>query len=354
MVENSTGLARAALGRYCALPAWVLLSQLFLGVGWLRAGIAHGLSQAWWSGDELLAFLAEERGDTLAPYDLFLQNVVVPFPGPFAAVVVIAELLVAFMLIADVRPSVGLVIGMALNLQFVATGAVNPSVFYLVIAFGIVAWRLEQALDVDESLAVARYGTLAAAVGIAALVPAVATMAPTDVIDDPAIVLIFLMVLIPVVLWTLHLRAEAGAATLASLAPEPTHRTRPVGVHPDAVPPRRRLDLALGVVEKPAVGRPRLTAMEVVVEIERSTGYKFNAKHHAAAARKLGVRPSAGQSDRTIDFDYAEYRPEIDRYLYSDDWVELLCFALATEDGFRELTGIDPVPNEHGIALTIS
>lgn len=90
--------------------------------------------------------------------------------------------------------------------------------------------------------------------------------------------------------------------------------------------------------------RPNFAANQVIEEVVRRTGFKFNSGLHLEAARRIGIRPPSGEDDRTIDLRYAEYITSFKRYLYSQAWIDLLVEKLHTTDGFKQLTGRVPVP----------
>lgn len=89
--------------------------------------------------------------------------------------------------------------------------------------------------------------------------------------------------------------------------------------------------------------RPNFSAAYVIGEVERRTGHKLSPQLHADAARHLGARLSKGEDDRTVDLRYAEYITSFKRYLYSQSWIDHLVAALADADGFRLVTGKDPL-----------
>jgi hypothetical protein len=78
-------------------------------------------------------------------------------------------------------------------------------------------------------------------------------------------------------------------------------------VKPGAVPTEltEALDQYV-VLPKVSMGsRPNLAATEVITEVERRTGCKFNSQLHADAARHLGARPPKGEADRTVELRFA-------------------------------------------------
>lgn len=200
--------------RYNAIPAAVLLPQFFLGFGWLRAGVAHAVSGAWWSGDELESFLLAEGDLTVGAYEPFLEYLVRPFSVVVAATVCLAEIAIGVLLLANRRVIGALLVGSFLNLQFIMAGAVSPSIFYLVIALVIVLWRLERTVSLDMSRRMARGAAAVAAVMTVVLLPYVTTLQPESVIEDPALVLIFLSTLFAVACyWVYHRLNLTGVRT---------------------------------------------------------------------------------------------------------------------------------------------
>ena len=307
-VDKIVSVPRDALQRFSRLPPWVLLGQLFLGIGWLRAGIAHGVSGTWWSGDELLAFVADRRPQALPIYGHFLDGIVGELPTGFAAVVLLTELAVGVALLANVRSLEALTVGCFLNLHFIAAGQVNPSIFYLIISLSVIGWSVEANLATERIRSLARTTTIVGSVAAVVLLPAVQTLAPASVIEDPASVLILLTMLVVAALWTSYLR-----------------RRRPSSA--DRVEPT-----------------PWWTDAEVVERIERDTGYAFTATRHQRVARRVGVLPPSADAARTLKRDYAIYVAEADRYLYSDAWVSALVAGLSTVEGFVRLVDERPEP----------
>ena len=185
-------------------PSWILLPQLFLAIGWLRAGIANAITDGWWSGETLRRFLDVDTSHAVTIYQPFLTHVVEPFAVAVATMVCIAELAIGAMLALNRRVVGALLVAAFLNVHFMLAGVVNPSAFYLVIAMVIVLWRLEDGSSAAERRAAARRAGFAALVTTLGLAPSVTTIQPAQVIDDPAIMLIFLSVVFAIVTWWAH------------------------------------------------------------------------------------------------------------------------------------------------------
>jgi len=91
-------------------------------------------------------------------------------------------------------------------------------------------------------------------------------------------------------------------------------------------------------------GRPNLSATEVISEVQRRTGHRFNSIQHAEAARQLGARPPRGEDDRTTNLRFAEYITSFKRYLYSQAWIDELVKDLQDPKNFERIVGTPPRP----------
>ena len=180
-----------------ALPPWATLAVLFIASGWLRAGAEKLVDPQWWTGATLEQFLVDHAGAELALYSPFTDSVVAPAAVAVAWFVAAVQVLVGISLLVGWSPRVALVAGMALNVQFVLAGAVNPSAFYLVIQGALLVWSIDQLPARQRERA---WGWLTpVAVGLFFLcVPFIGTLHPADAIDDPALMLCFLAVLVVV------------------------------------------------------------------------------------------------------------------------------------------------------------
>lgn len=201
------------LDRYQGLPTWALLIQIFLAVGWGRAALAHGLSSRWWSGAEVLEFVELETDLAIGFYRRFLDGPVTSFPVATAVIVVATQLLVAIMLGLNTRAEWFLGVAALLNVQFIAAGAVNPSIFYLVATLAITFGRIEANGGLFSLRRQTRIAVCVGSVAVLLLIPWVKTVRPDGAIEDPALVLIFLTLLaVGGQLWVHRLSALAVEA----------------------------------------------------------------------------------------------------------------------------------------------
>ena len=190
---------------------WIALLpvQLFLAVGWARAGIEKLIDPQWRDGRELLDFLAVQRPDML-PFFVWFTDLLVPIAVTVAGVVMACQLAIAVCLVANrfVRPA--LWCGVVLNVLFMMAGRVNPSAFYLVMQLALL-FALSRSISMETAKRRAVFWLMLAAF----IVPFAHTLHPALVIDDPALVLSFLAGLAAVT--TLAVAADRGVE-----APRPT------------------------------------------------------------------------------------------------------------------------------------
>lgn len=172
--------------RVAGLPAWVVVTQLFIGLGWLRAAVEKVIDPAWWRGEVIESFVAAHEGQTLLWYEPFLDLLVSPYAIVVAVVVVVAQLAAGASLVTGRFVGAGLAVGMVLNLHFLAAGAVNPSAFYLLSQGALALWLVDQgpadAWTRRRLHMVASAGAAAAVVSL----PLISTIEPHALIDDPA------------------------------------------------------------------------------------------------------------------------------------------------------------------------
>ncbi|MDH3190438.1 MAG: hypothetical protein OEM39_07355 [Acidimicrobiia bacterium] len=176
-------VARRTLG----IPAWVLLTQIFIGLGWSRAAVEKIIDGSWWGGSGITTFLAEQSSLTLGWYQPVVDHIVRPNVAVFAIVVVCSQLLAAASLLSGRLVGYGLLLGMFMNVNFLAAGSVNPSAFYLLSQGALALWLAEQAeygTLVPRVLSV--IAVLGYVIGVMSL-PYIGTLHPAEVMKDPGI-----------------------------------------------------------------------------------------------------------------------------------------------------------------------
>lgn len=190
--------------RYRRLPPWVLLAQLFLAAGWQRAVAAHGLDPHWWDGTVISQFRIDQDRLAVEWYrSTMLDGPVAAWPVAIGAAVFAIQLLVGLMLALNVRPLLALAVGAALNVHLVLAGAVNPSIFYLIIGAALALWHIEASVGPIGIRRLTAVSTIVVAFSLGALIPEISTLDPAMVIEDPAIVLCLVAAL-----WMVAIRVQ--------------------------------------------------------------------------------------------------------------------------------------------------
>ena len=186
--HRSSRPSRLVRDRIDSVPTWVLLIQLFIGLGWLRAGVEKVISTEWRSGVELDRFLVEHGDVTVWWYRPFVDLAVEPSLVAVSAVVMLGQLAIGTALIVGRGVGPALAVGMLLNLHFVAAGAVDPSVFYLLAQGAVALWLVESSARRRTSILAA--GTTVGAAALAVVsVSGISNLHPAEVVDDPALML---------------------------------------------------------------------------------------------------------------------------------------------------------------------
>jgi uncharacterized membrane protein YphA (DoxX/SURF4 family) len=172
--------------------------RLFLVAGWLRAGAEKIISPAWWRGDTLRSFLDAQHDAALPYFQPVMEHVIAPFAVEVAAIVAVAQILIGLAILVGRPLRVALWCGVVLNVVFVLAGRVNPSAFYLVMEAALL-YAVSVGLLADRRTEPSTR-TLVLVVGWLALaavnVPFITTIEPAKVIEDPAMMLTFLGVVV--------------------------------------------------------------------------------------------------------------------------------------------------------------
>ena len=88
----------------------------------------------------------------------------------------------------------------------------------------------------------------------------------------------------------------------------------------------------------------RLRPGSVVERVAVVIPFEFNLHHHTQAWKRLEVRPVKGADEpRTTNQRYCFYDEPHNDYVFTEAWIENLTQRCSTEDGFREVTGREPV-----------
>jgi len=196
--ERPSRLERLANRRFAGLPSWVVLVELFIGFGWLRAAVEKAIDPDWWNGVVIADFAAAHSRWTIVWFQPVIDHVVLPHVRVVAAAVVLGQLVAAATLIAGRRRGVGLATGTALCVSFIAAGAVNPAIFYLVTQSALALWLLENRIPPERALRILRIGGRGAVIAAALTAPFISTLRPARIVEDAAAVFAFGALLVAV------------------------------------------------------------------------------------------------------------------------------------------------------------
>ena len=203
-ISHSDGGDAIGARRVGRLAIIMFPARAFLALGWIRAGAEKLIDTRWWAGDYITNFLADHEESMLSIMAPVTELIGVRVAALLALVVLLAEFAIGVCLITGRFQRQALWAACALNVSFVALGAVSPSAFYLVLQMTLLlalASARRPASKPQTSSSVG--GWIIAAL---AMLPFITTLHPHEVIDDPAIMLATL--------------AALRAATLTVLAVE--------------------------------------------------------------------------------------------------------------------------------------
>ena len=212
-IQRILGLWRQ---RRIGLPSWVILTQLFIGLGWFRAATEKMIDLSWWSGEPTLAFLSEHEDVTLGWYRPFVDLFVVENIVAVSLFVMLAQLVAGVTLLSGRFVALGLTLGVLLNVNFVAAGAVNPSAFYLISQGALALWMVERSQRNYCRSGLRAAVAVFAVLGVAS-VPFISTLSPEHAVDDPAIMFVTLAGLAALAGDAAH-RSIAGCSLVGSIS----------------------------------------------------------------------------------------------------------------------------------------
>ena len=176
--------------------------RLFLAAGWLRAAAEKLIDPAWWSGHKLQTFAAAQREQALPFFRPVMDHVIAPHAQVVAIVVVLTQLGCGIAIAIGKPLRLALRWVVLLNVVFVMAGKVNPSAFYLVMEIVLLFAVADGTIGVRPTSPSRRTVGLAAISTAAAFafVPYIRTIEPSKVIDDPAMMLVFLGMIVAITL----------------------------------------------------------------------------------------------------------------------------------------------------------
>ena len=135
--------------------SFLLPLRLFLGLGWLRAGMAKLTKPAWYNGEALQKFLTDhiDKGDIIFPhYEFLINNLFLPNAFILAWIIIVGQVLCGVGILFGVFSNIALMMGIIMNLNFILAGAPNPSAFYVVIQIVLLLSNTGAILGLDKLL----------------------------------------------------------------------------------------------------------------------------------------------------------------------------------------------------------
>ena len=182
-------LRSAVASRLSDRPAYVVLLELFLVLGWGRAAVAKLMSAPWRDGTQLQEFIADHDPLTIGWYRPLANLISSNGTWLWAAFIVAVELAIAISLFIGRGTAVAIATAIFLNVNFILAGQGNPSIFYILMQVAVGLWLVEGPLPRSMARSATRVVGLLAVVLVVATVPYLKTLDPHAVIDDPAAVL---------------------------------------------------------------------------------------------------------------------------------------------------------------------
>ena len=76
--DHSDRLSKLFAARFADQPAWAAVTEVFIGLGWLRAATSKIIDPSWWSGDHLAEFSTRDSAVgapslvTVGDHDVFV------------------------------------------------------------------------------------------------------------------------------------------------------------------------------------------------------------------------------------------------------------------------------------------
>jgi thiosulfate dehydrogenase (quinone) large subunit len=135
--------------------AYLLPLRLFIGLGWIRAGMEKIPEAEWRSGTELTEFFTHQLASgevVFALYGQIIEYIFIPIATPLAWVIMIGQFLVGIAILTGTFSSAALLAGLFMNMNFIFAGRVNPSAFYTTIQTALFLANTGSILGCDRYL----------------------------------------------------------------------------------------------------------------------------------------------------------------------------------------------------------
>ena len=148
--DSAMIVARLAQRRVALL---LLPLRVFIGVAWLRRGLAMVLQPEWHDGTALTGFLQNQAADApLALYTDVMLRAADRFAAPMGMAVALGEVAIGIGLITGTLTNLALLMAIMLNVNLVLAGAGSPSQYFIVIQLVLLAGGAGSDFSMDRGL----------------------------------------------------------------------------------------------------------------------------------------------------------------------------------------------------------
>ena len=162
----------------------VLFFELFLAAAWLWSAIAKLTSQSWTDGTDLGAFAA----DTTVSVDWYhplIEGPLMSQSAAFAVGLAVTQLILGLLLLLGIGRTLSFILGLALTINFVFAGVLNPTILGVAIHAGLLLWWLETSPNARLSIWGLRFLSLASLILIAIVASFISVDSIGEVPTDP-------------------------------------------------------------------------------------------------------------------------------------------------------------------------
>ena len=176
--------------------------RLFLAAGWLRAATEKLIDPEWWNGHKLQKFVTTQHDEALPFFRPVMDHLIAPGAQTVAIVVALTQLGCGIAIGIGKPLRLALRWAVLLNVVFVMAGKVNPSAFYLVMEIVLLFAVADGTIGVrptSPSRKTVGFAAISTALALA-VVPYIRTIEPAKVIEDPAMMLVFLGMIVAITL----------------------------------------------------------------------------------------------------------------------------------------------------------
>ena|GEM_PF-979975 len=176
--------------RFDDRPSWIVLIEMFIGLGWIRAATEKVIAGDWWDQTVIRTFVGQHEGLTIPWFRPVVDNIFLPGAGVLVILIPAGQLVAGLCILTARRLHQGIFIGMTMNLTFILIGAVDPSIFYLMLQAVLALWLFENRPITSLGVSYLKWIVGLAVVLTVASLPFIRTIDPAHVVEDPAMILV--------------------------------------------------------------------------------------------------------------------------------------------------------------------